>query len=198
MIKTKRGGLAEFYIFLGSVMVLIIIFFVLFLMLQANKNEAERHVEERIDRLDREVLLLNYLRSPTEFLEGLNYADYISTSNYYLIESAAFPSYSDYEPENFDEFITSTKNYFNRAMWNTKISWVLTIKNIVGRNTQDYVRSNRLPEENTDVNSLRIEGEMDLPAHKIISNSKLVALQIIPGPDGRTHMIQLYEINLED
>lgn len=189
----KKGALVDVYVFAGVCVILALIFLFVWMTSVFDNQKAKNAVDEKMELLDKELLLLNYLRMPFIYVDGTNFADYIVTSNFFLANKNKYGYlYPDYEPEYFDYFRSKTLDYFNKAMRYGKMTWGLKISAIEGRNAWDNFLATGDVTVNKNVEKISIQ-----PDEKV-KKSKMVAVQVIPSPDDKVYLVELYQYQRRD
>ncbi|MFP4111384.1 MAG: hypothetical protein ACLFPQ_02745 [Candidatus Woesearchaeota archaeon] len=197
--RSKKAGLAEIWIFVGVVVIMLVIFLAAFVVQKIKTVQADINVDSKLDRIDKELFLLNYLRS--RFKDDMNYADYIAMSNFYLIgkniRGVENPSYE--RPEYYDEFIRKTVDYFDESLSYGQKSWYIKVTAVRGRDISLAILSGTAADIRIDDDSNIVYispfDENDLRKAKRRS-SGILASQIIPSPHEKTFIIQLYGVDM--
>jgi len=97
LFKAKKGVAVDDFFSLLFVVIVFVIFILVFAVFNTNKdNEAKKSIEEKIDKIDGNYNLLQFLRTPIDDKD--NVADLV-------VES--------YLNDDFDEFRDTADNFFN-------------------------------------------------------------------------------------
>jgi len=189
MIKNKRGGVAEKNVFVGVIIILGIIFISLFTIIKLKNTNSENKLEEMKEDLDKEYLLINYLRKPFPATRFMNFADYIINSNFHVQNTAYYE-----EPLMFKEFKSKTKEYFDMSIKDEQYTWFLLIHPVKERNMvggMETLPQTAYTSQDTE-NDVKIYSRPDETETGIDKDIHVIATQIIPSPYKVNYLIALY------
>lgn len=188
-IRNKRGAIVEPQVFFGVIIILAIIFVSLFAIIKLKNTNSENKLEEMKEDIDKDYLLMNYLRKPFPGKTFMNFADYIINSNFHVKSTSYYE-----EPILFDNFKKETKEYFDQAVKDEQYTWFLLIHPVKERNIVGGMET--LPaeayEKGLTENDVKIYSRSDENEYGANKDVQVIATQIIPSPYKVNYLIALY------